>query len=151
MNKISIGLLLLIGLNISAWAQHDPLGIGIVVGEPTGISLKYWTGSTTAIDGAAAWSFNHGGSFYVHADYLWHHFEIIDISEGKMPLYYGIGAKLVLADDAILGVHIPLGISYIFEEAPLDVFLEIRPGINLIPATKFDMGGGIGIRYYFDQ
>ena len=143
--------LISIGLATMVTGQHDPLGLGIVVGEPTGISLKYWTGGTTAVDGAVAWSFNHGGSFYVHADFLQHHFEIIDISEGEMPLYYGIGGKMVLADEPLLGVHIPLGISYIFEQAPLDVFLEIRPGINLIPATEFDMGGGIGIRYYFSQ
>ncbi|HPE56138.1 MAG TPA: hypothetical protein P5514_11060 [Bacteroidales bacterium] len=132
------------------FAQTKPFGLGIVVGEPTGISGKYWTGQTTALDGAVAWSFNHEGSFYIHADFLKHHFDIIDVSEGKMPLYYGIGGKMVLADKGILGAHVPLGIAYMFETAPLDIFLEIRPGLNLLPATEFDMSGGIGVRFYFD-
>jgi hypothetical protein len=135
----------------AALSQDSNFGLGIVVGEPTGISGKYWTSRTTAIDGAVAWSFNHEGSFYIHGDFLKHHFEIIDISEGQMPLYYGIGAKAVFADDGIFGAHVPLGIAYLFEGAPLDVFLEIRPGLNLLPATEFDMSGGIGVRYYFSN
>ena len=131
-------------------AQSKPFGLGIVVGEPTGISAKYWMSKSTAVDGAVAWSFNHEGSFYLHADFLKHHFEIIDVSEGQMPLYYGFGGKVVLADDGILGAHVPLGIAYRFETAPLDIFLEIRPGLNLLPATRFDMSGGIGVRFYFD-
>ncbi len=142
-------ILLIIGTHELS-AQNKPFGLGIVVGEPTGISGKYWTSRTTALDGAVAWSFNHEGSFYIHADFLKHHFDIIDVTEGQMPLYYGVGGKVVLAEDGILGVHVPLGIAYMFETAPLDIFLEIRPGLNLLPATQFDMSGGIGVRYYFD-
>ena len=130
-------------------SQVDGFGLGIVVGEPTGLSGKLWLDRTNALDGALAWSFIDEGSFYLHANYIHHHFEVIDISSGQMPLYYGLGAKLKLADDGILGAHIPLGIAYHFEEAPLDVFLEIRPGINLLPKTDFDMSGGIGVRFYF--
>jgi hypothetical protein len=132
-------------------SQQEDFGLGIVVGEPTGISAKYWISQTTAIDGAVAWSFSHSGSFYIHADYLKHHFEIIDISEGRMPFYYGIGGKMVLANKGILGVHFPLGMAYMFDTAPLDIFIEIRPGLNLLPSTSFDISGGIGVRYYFSQ
>ncbi len=150
MKKILIIGFLIMVLGIKAlFSQVQGFGLGIVVGEPTGISGKYWMSRTTAIDGAVAWSLSHESSFYLHADFLKHQFELIDITEGQMPLYYGIGAKLVLADDPILGVHVPLGISYIFEDAPLDVFLEIRPGLNLTPATDFDISGGLGVRYYF--
>ncbi|MBN2174625.1 MAG: hypothetical protein JW731_10860 [Bacteroidales bacterium] len=135
----------------SLFSQKSGFGLGIVIGEPTGISGKYWTSRTTALDGAVAWSFNHSGSFYLHGDFLKHHFDVINISEGQMPLYYGIGAKVILADDGILGAHVPLGIAYLFEGAPLDIFLEIRPGLNLLPATEFDMSGGIGVRYYFND
>lgn len=130
-----------------AGAQERPLGIGIVVGEPTGVAAKYWTDRTTALDAAVAWSFNHDGSFYVHADYLFHYFDIIQVSEGKFPLYWGFGAKAVLANKGIFGGHVPLGLSYMFERTPLDIFIEIRPGLNLLPATEFDMSGGIGVRY----
>jgi diaminopimelate decarboxylase len=32
---------------------------------------------------------------------------------------------------------------------PLDVFFEVAPGVGLFPETSVDVGGGIGIRYYF--
>jgi hypothetical protein len=38
-------------------AQDQDFGLGFMLGEPTGISFKKWTGSKTAIDGAVAWSF----------------------------------------------------------------------------------------------
>jgi hypothetical protein len=41
----------------TAQAQDSGFGLGIIIGEPTGISAKQWTGSRTAIDGAVAWSF----------------------------------------------------------------------------------------------
>ncbi|MCB2222474.1 MAG: hypothetical protein KQI35_18975 [Bacteroidetes bacterium] len=151
MKKLIVtGIVLLLLCSMNLTAQNKPFGLGIVVGEPTGVSAKYWMSRTTAVDGAVAWSFNHDGSFYIHADFLKHHFDIIDVTEGQMPLYYGIGAKMVLANDGILGAHVPLGIAYMFETAPLDIFLEIRPGLNLLPATQFDMSGGIGVRFYFD-
>jgi hypothetical protein len=144
---LSIILLMLTNL---ANSQESKFGLGILVGEPTGITGKYRLSESTALDGAVAWSFNHEGSFYIHGDFLKHHFGIINISEGKMPMYYGIGGKTILSPDFIFGIHVPLGIAYMFDTAPLDVFLEIRPGLNLAPATDFDMSGGIGVRYFFD-
>lgn len=132
-------------------AQSTGFGAGIVVGEPTGLSGKYWLSQTTALDGAVAWSFLNEGSFYIHADYLFHYFDIISIESGKMPLYWGFGAKVALANEAVLGAQVPLGIAYLFDGAPLDVFLEIRPGFNIAPATQFDMSGGIGVRFYFNE
>jgi len=38
-------------------AQDRGFGLGIIVGEPTGLSFKKWSGDTTAIGGAIAWSF----------------------------------------------------------------------------------------------
>lgn len=150
MKKLVISSCLLLVLLSAGYSQGEGFGLGIVVGEPTGVSGKYWLDRTNALDGALAWSFLDDGSLYLHADYIHHHFEVIELSSGEMPLYYGGGLKMKFANDFILGLHVPLGIAYHFEEAPLDVFLEIRPGLNLVPETRFDMSGGIGVRYYFD-
>ncbi len=149
MKKIKLLFILLIFAGIGMKAQET--GVGIIVGEPTGLSIKHWVSQTNAVDGAMAWSFAHGGSLYLHADYLHHYFDIVDISVGKMPIYWGLGGKIVLKEDLVLGGHVPLGISYIFDDTPLDAFIEIRPGINIFPESEFDMSGGIGIRYYFDK
>ncbi|MFP4068142.1 MAG: hypothetical protein ACLFRR_01755 [Spirochaetaceae bacterium] len=134
---------------IPAFAETEAFGLGVLLGEPTGISAKARLGPTSAIDAAAAWSFRGEGSFYFHADYLVHFTDIFHVDPGEMPLYVGVGGKIALRDDPQLGVRIPVGIAYEFESVPLDVFFEVAPGVGLFPETDIDFGGGLGIRYYF--
>ncbi len=130
-------------------AQDQDFGLGFMLGEPTGISFKKWTGSKTAIDGAVAWSFSGQNSLHLHADYLVHRFDLIKVEKGRLPLYFGLGARLKLEDRTKFGVRIPVGVCYIFEEASLDVFFELVPMFDLVPDTGFEIAGSIGIRYYF--
>lgn len=39
-------------------AQDHGFGMGIILGEPTGLSAKAWTSNDNAFDFALAWSFN---------------------------------------------------------------------------------------------
>lgn len=142
---ISIVALFSMGL----FAQGSGLGLGAIFGEPTGLSAKMWTSEKTAIDGAVAWSFVGSGFLHLHADFLIHNYDLISVSEGKLPLYFGLGAFVTLASDLGLGVRVPIGLAYQFEGAPLEIFAEIVPGLSLLPATDFYFGGGIGIRYFF--
>lgn len=132
-------------------AQDSGFGMGIYLGEPTGIAMKGWVSSNGAIAGAMAWSFAGNGHLHIHADYHRHSFKLINVEKGKLPVYYGIGAKIVFQDDPIFGARIPLGMNYIFDDAPLDIFAEIVPGLKLIPETEFDLAGGVGIRYFFGR
>ncbi len=138
----------LILISSSIFAQKDGVGLGVIVGEPTGISFKRWTGDRNAVDGALAWSFKDPEALHIHADYLWHFMDVIQVDEGQLPLYVGVGGKIRFADDFNLGIRVPFGITYLFEGAPLDVFLEVVPILDLTPATDFDFNAAIGIRYY---
>lgn len=131
------------------FAQDDGLGLGVVFGEPTGLSAKLWTSENTAIDAVAAWSFINAGFFHLHTDFLIHNFDLIDVSEGSLPVYFGIGAFVTFAADMGLGIRVPFGLDYQFGGAPVDIFAEIAPGLSLLPATRFYVGGGIGVRYFF--
>ncbi len=125
-------------------------GVGIIIGEPTGLSLKSWLSGRSALDAGVAWSFVGPDAVHVHVDYLWHNFNLIHVSHGKMPLYLGLGGRVrAFHDDVDLGARVPLGIEYIFAENRLDVFLEVVPILNLIPGTDFDINAAIGIRYFF--
>ncbi len=130
-------------------AQNYGLGLGIILGEPTGISLKYWTSRTTAIDGAIAWSLGKHNRMYFHGDYLWHNDRIINVSKGRLPIYYGVGARLGFNGDSSLGIRGVIGLDYQFATIPLDMFLELVPVMNLAPSTDFDFNGAIGVRYFF--
>jgi hypothetical protein len=135
---------------LSLNAQDKNFGLGIILGEPTGVSAKLWTSSENAFDFAAAWSFKGDGHLLLQADYVWHMFRLISVSSGKLPFYVGIGGRVVLADDALIGVRVPLGLDYMFADAPIDIFVELVPILDLAPETDFDFGGGIGARFWFN-
>ncbi|KPL17894.1 MAG: hypothetical protein AMJ92_10480 [candidate division Zixibacteria bacterium SM23_81] len=137
-------------------AQDSGFGLGIILGEPTGLSLKQWVDGKAAIDGAIAWSFGRHDALHLHADYLVHNFTLFKMEQGKLPLYYGIGGRIKFEEngndeDTKIGVRIPVGISYILANSPLDIFLEIAPLLDLTPSTEFDLNGAIGIRYFFHK
>jgi hypothetical protein len=130
-------------------AQQRGFGLGVMLGEPTGISAKLWLGQTTALDGVVAWSFVNNPAISVHADYLFHFFDVFSVKAGTVALYAGIGGMVSFGPDPDVGVRIPFGSAYLFESVPLDIFLEIAPIFLLIPATTFDFSGGLGVRFYF--
>ncbi len=144
-----------------AQAQDDGFGVGISVGEPTGLSFKGWLDNTRAIDVGLAWSFSENDSLQFHADYLIHDFNMLRPTEleGRMAVYYGLGARIKLSedndgrgrnrDDTLVGVRIPIGVTYHFPRSPVDLFGEFVPVLDLAPDTDFDLNLAIGARLYF--
>jgi hypothetical protein len=145
-------LIVVIGLGISGEARGNDFGLGVIIGEPTGISAKAWLSHKSALDFALAWSFEEHARFHVHGDYLLHSYNLIVIDSVAIPVYYGIGGRLVLRDedhDDLLGVRIPFGIEYLPADVPIDVFFELVPILNLTPDTDIRFNGAVGIRYLF--
>ncbi|MFZ5940152.1 MAG: hypothetical protein ACOYXB_06225 [Bacteroidota bacterium] len=137
-------------LALSAFSQSSGLGVGVILGNPTGLSAKMWTSRTTAIDGAAAWAItSYGGFIHVHADMLLHPFEF-DVKKGSLPFYFGVGGRVLISSDPRVGIRVPFGVAYAFEDVPFDVFFELVPILDLIPGSGFDMNAAIGIRYFLE-
>jgi hypothetical protein len=133
----------------TCWAQGGT-GLGIIVGEPTGLSLKSWVGGNSALDLGLAWSFSHDGNMHVHGDYLAHNFNLFDLDSGALPLYYGIGARVLFTEnDARVGLRVPVGLAYIFSGSRADLFVELAPLLDLTPDTEFNLNGAAGLRYFF--
>lgn len=150
MKKAALVLILfgcLAGLSF-ADSNHN-VGLGLMLGEPTGLSFKLWTRPTVAWDAGAAWSFVDGKYLQIHGDFLLHNFNLFRVETGRMSLFYGLGARMKFADDLTFSLRIPVGIAYEFERTPVEIFLEMVPMIDLIPSTGFQMAGAIGFRYYF--
>ncbi len=131
--------------------DHGTFGIGVILGEPTGLSAKMWTTKTTGFDLGLAWSWSGDGHLHIHGDYLFHKFGFFDVSQGALPFYIGIGGRILLRDNADdrIGVRIPVGLEYYFDDLPIAVFGELVPILDLAPSTDFDINGGIGVRFYF--
>ncbi|HBA84986.1 MAG TPA: hypothetical protein DCZ95_12900 [Verrucomicrobia bacterium] len=136
------------------------LGIGVMAGEPTGISIKNWFNDIHAMDAGIGWSFTENDSLHLHTDYLLHNYSILPLRQGgdKMPVYAGVGLRFKAKnthgsgeneDDHIWGVRVPFGISYLFANSPLDLFAEIAPVFDFTPDDEFSINGAVGARYYF--
>ena len=133
-------------------AQERGIGVGLILGEPTGISAKYWVNNNNAFDFALAYSFvGNDNSFALHANYLYHLFNVIQ-SEYTLPIYYGFGGRFRAQEDSQVGLGIRgvSGILFFSDRLPLDFFFEIAPVFELIPSTELDIDIGLGARYFLN-
>lgn len=142
---------LVVGMTATAArvAPAGDFGAGIILGEPTGLTAKLWIGRKTAVDAAVAWSFSEDEALYLHANYLYHFFHDNPDLPEALSAYIGAGGKIVFRSDTELGIRVPVGLSYLLGQVPIEVFLEVAPGVLLIPETDADIGAGIGVRYFF--
>lgn len=156
-----IALCLLLAVQ-GSYAQERTFGLGVIIGEPTGISAKLWTSNYTAFDFGLGWSmggdrigkyggyYDGGSRVHFHMDYLWHSFEAIH-STDRFPLYYGVGGRINTGAgyNSSLAVRGVLGIAWMPRETPIDVFLEVAPSLQFTSSTGFGIDAGIGARYFF--
>jgi hypothetical protein len=144
------------------FAQERHFGLGVILGEPTGLSAKLWVSSATAFDFGLGWSFggdrvgNYDGGYngesrvHFHMDYLWHWFNAISSSE-RFPLYTGVGGRINTGagyENSIAARGV-IGIAWLPRETPIDIFLELVPSLQVVPSTGFGIDAGLGARYFF--
>ena len=76
LKKVVLICTFLIILSGSVNAQPSGFGLGVILGEPTGVSVKYWMTPWTAFDGALGWTFGKTNWVQLHGDYLIHNYEL---------------------------------------------------------------------------
>ena len=143
-------------------AQDHGFGIGLILGEPTGLSAKLWTSKVNAFDFGIGQSvggdrfyykgyYSGGSRVHFHMDYLWHSFNAIRSTE-KFPLFYGIGGRFNSGGgyDGSFGIRGVFGIAWFPRSTPIDVFVELVPVFQLTPSTGFGIDAGLGIRFFFN-
>ena len=128
-------------------------GLGVIVGDPTGLSGKYMLATEHAIDFAAGLGFLGGDHWHVHADYLWH-MRVKKWPTTTLDVYLGAGPKLGIKDKkgtgaVLIGARGPVGISIGFLEAPFDVFVEVAAGLWIVDKVDLDVDAALGGRYWF--
>ncbi len=143
--------------------EKGSLGVGIIIGEPTGISAKLYLEDDTAIQAALGATFVSGG-FQVHADYVLHPWILEQREAFTLPAYVGAGVRAMQHgagrdgdSDFRIGPRVVAGLLFDVKEIPLDVFVEVAgiaeyrfgsddPDIN---GFGLALNGGLGARYYF--
>lgn len=135
--------------------QPEGWGIGVMLGSPTGLTVKRWMGGSNAWDvglGFGGFGFNPG--FRLHADYLWGLAQILpDTSDVTLDLYLGVGPVVGFGMHGYGygyggycndrydrrynncgtgylygGGRVPLGIDLRLQKAPIEFAVEIAPG-----------------------
>jgi len=150
-------------------------GVGVMLGDPTGLSGKAWLSRTNAIDvglGAYAWgppgdcvrggpvpaACAHGwdqSTISVHADYLWES-KIVAGHVAQLDWHIGGGARALfvsgpcVGDCWDLGARAPIGLDLTFQQPTfLEVFLELAPAFYVVPVAFLSFEGALGVRGYF--
>ena len=126
----------------------EDIGVGIQLGQPMGVTGKYWLSSTSAVDAAAGYHFN--SNFDMHADYLWHSFSSFDIQNGRLPFYFGVGGRVMLGNDCNFGMRLPIGVSFLTSNEPLEFYAEVAPVVQLLTSIGIDIDGAVGVRIYLN-
>lgn len=126
------------------------LGLGATFGEPTGLSVKYFLNDKMAVDGSLGVGFYEETGFSTHAGLLWHLFDCCPGTSERMPFYIGAGPRIKVEDnDTWFGLRFPIGVSYMLEDAPMDVFFEVGPILDFTPEVRGSFTATLGIRYWF--
>ena len=153
--KFTFAMLCAMLLTIPAARSHAAdkhVGVGFILGEPTGIDAKFWLANEHALEFGAAWSLSGNNEFHLQGDYLFHKYGLFDLNNAdELPLYFGVGARMILRENAddIVGIRFPVGLTYIFANYPFDIFGEIVPILDVAPDSDFDLEGAIGARFWF--
>jgi hypothetical protein len=144
-------------------AEKGSLGVGIIIGEPTGVCAKLYLADDRALQAAIGATFVSGG-FQAHADYVLHPWILEERDGFTMPAYVGGGVRAMQHaagrdgdSDFRIGPRAVAGLLFDFTEIPLDVFVEVaaiaefRFGSDDEDINGFGiaLNGGIGARYYF--
>ncbi|MDR9415885.1 MAG: hypothetical protein RI564_06345 [Gracilimonas sp.] len=132
---------------VYAQAERPSFGVGVMIGEPTGVSVKKYLNTRGAFDIGAAWSLaDQNEALHFHTNLL---FQDNITKNPNLFFYHGVGIRALFATDAKFGIRGPLGLTYIFPNIPFDLYVEIAPILDLTPNIKFAGNGGFGVRYYF--
>jgi hypothetical protein len=131
------------------------MGLGLILGSPTGVSLGYRpSGQSHIVNVGLAWNFPQQ-RVHAHVDYLRTVYVLEDPNAPSIsfPLNVGVGARFHSWDGsgskASVGVRIPLQMTMVPHHQPFDVFLELVPVLLLYPETKMRLDGALGARYFF--
>jgi hypothetical protein len=134
-------------------ARGRRFGLGIILGEPSALTGKLFLDGTHALQLHLGYAFGRRDKLVLIVDYLFHINGVIPPIEraGRLTPYVGIGGRIGIHDDndAVLGARVPLGLSFMINNVPLEVFVELAIGIGLIPKTVAIFDAGLGVRYYF--
>jgi hypothetical protein len=137
-------------------ATSEPFGLGVILGDPSGLSAKLKMDQAHSVDGALAYSSGRRSGLQLHADYLWDHARSWGTTEGPLDMYYGLGGRIITYDENYnhkglisLGPRGSIGLSFNINNPNLEFFGELAAILEIAPSVGVDLDAGIGARIRF--
>jgi hypothetical protein len=138
MRRITLGLIL-IGMSslinhLSAQDYKVAIGIRFSTAAPTisnAVSVKYFMNEHDALEGLISFGtrFGIGGLYEIH--------QLIGTTPA-FTWFYGFGGYIGFQDNnTYLGPMGAVGLDYKFKDAPLNLSLDWKPELDIIPAINF--------------
>src|SRR5688572_12186705 len=131
-------------------------GIGLVLGEPTGISAKLYLQDDQAVKAGLGFAFI-GNGLHLHVDYVFHPWILQSRDSFVLPVYVGPGVRIINREKGrddqqlALGLRAVIGLLFDFKGVPLDAFVEVAGLIEFEfeDGPGLDINAAAGARYYF--
>lgn len=157
--KASIILILIFYSSLFAQSPKGKgFGFGIIVGDPTGGTLKFFTHRSNAF--VIDFGSSYFGSPRIGMDYLWQfnafNSNIANLYAGTGGVIgFGNGHGIYYEDKYIrdknnvgLGARGIFGVNIIPQRTPLEIFLELGVLVALVPNFDSSADVGLGMRFY---
>src|SRR5687767_9601433 len=111
--RVVIALLVILAAS-PAFAEDEgrdkgAFGVGLIIGEPTGVSAKLYLKDDQAIQAAAGFAFV-GGGIHMHADYVFHPIVLQTRDSFVLLAYVGPGVRLIQYRDGRDTKYVALGL-----------------------------------------
>lgn len=138
----------LLVLPVAAFSREPrSLGVGPILGDPTGATAKYFIEPGYAVD--VGLGVSH--TLTLWADYVWHGWEALpQPRRGPLALYLSAGPRLETQTDTDFGIRTMAGLSFWPKfKRVYEFYLELGPTWRLAPDARVRVDGGFGVRYYF--
>jgi hypothetical protein len=146
-------LLTTLGFGIAFAARPAParadFGLGLFIGDPTGLDLKIGLSNRHALDVVLGIdTFRNGHVDYGHLTYLVT--PLVTHGESVLvPIRFGIGAAIFGDSDNVnVGIRAPFELAIRMRSAPLEFYGEIAVLFTLND-TDLSLQGGGGLRLFF--
>jgi hypothetical protein len=143
--------------------NRKDFGFGIIIGEPTGATIKYWVDNDNAL--VASIGSSYFGDPRLGIDYLWHfdafNSRVVNLyagpggvigfgkggggywySDHKDRFYYRSGSN------AGLGIRGVFGLDVVPQRTPLEFFFEFGTLVGLAPDFGSAIDVAVGVRFY---
>lgn len=149
---LALGLHFALAIPTCAQRTTDAVGFGGQLGEPSGITLKFYDAQGPSYDFLAAWDLDD--RFFLNAHALFENNIQANI-DPDLHWIIGPGGFIGLFDtpspvddEALIGISGTVGLNLVFNRR-VELYGRLTPRLELLPETEGDAGGGLGLRYYF--